>query len=180
ANLRRIQMLVASARNEIAGQRGRLVDLTRLPEAARQCAARLTAEETARASAERAEKTAAFGPLAEQVHARARMTLDATKGVAFPDFASAETAADEYRKYAAKVDQVYQTCLPYLRKAIANLYGFVGAEPPATWPHALPLARAMPAELVTVPPIDSKELTQARASLQALGEEEIHLGRARD
>lgn len=179
-NLRRVQALVASARNEIAGQRGRLIDLARLPEAARSCAARLNAEETARAGAERAEKTAAFGPLVEQVHARARMTLDATRGVAFPDLSNAETAADEYRKYAAKVDQVYQTCLPYLRKAISNLYSFVAAEPQATWPDALPLVREMPVELVTVPPIDSKELTQARASLQALGEEEIQLARVRD
>lgn len=180
ANLRRVQALVASARNEIAGQRARLSDLARLPDQARQCAARLTSEETARASAERAEKAAAFSPLAEQVHARARMTWDATKGVAFPDLANTETAADEYRKYVAKVDQVYQTCLPYLRKAIANLYGFVGVEPAATWPDALPLVREMPAELVTVPPMDSKELTQARASLQALADEEIQLGRGRD
>jgi hypothetical protein len=179
-NLARVQALVASARNEIASQRGRLSDLLRLPGTARQSAGRIAAEETARAAAARAEKAAAFGPLADQVHARARQTHEATRAVPFPDLSSAETASDEYRKYAAKVDQVYQTCLPFLRKAIASLYAFVGLEPTATWPDALPLVREMPGELVTVPPADSSELKQAQASLSALGEEEIRLARARD
>lgn len=180
ANLKRVQALVATARNEIAGQRARLADLLRLPEAARACSARLSAEEAARADAERAQKTAALGPLIEQVYVRARQTHDATKAVPFPDLTSAETAADEYRKYVAKVDQVYQTCLPFLRRSIVALYAFVGAEPPASWPDALPLVKEMPAELVTVPPVDSKELTQAKSSLLSLGEEEILLGRTRE
>ena len=44
------------------------------------------------------------------------------------------SAADEYKRYALKADQVYQTCLPFLRKTIAALYAFVGCEPTATWP----------------------------------------------
>lgn len=179
-NLSRVQALVSTARNEIVAQRLRLADLARLPEAARGCAARLGAEEVGRAQAVRTEKEAAFGPLAEAVLARARQTLEATRAVALPDLGSAETAADEYRKYAAKVDQVYQTCLPFLRKAIGALYAFVESEPSATWPDALPIGRELPAELVTVPPADSSELTQAKAHLGALGEEEIALGRARD
>ncbi len=68
-----------------------------------------------------------------------------------PDLASADTAAEEYKRYAIKVDQVYQTCVPFLRKAISGLYAFVGCEPTATWPDALPLERALPAELCSVP-----------------------------
>ena len=179
-NLARVQRIVAGARNEIAVQRARLAELAKLPDVAREAAGRIGAEETARAAALRSEKTAAFGPLAEAVRARARQTIEAVKAVPLPDLSNAEVAADEYRKYVVKLDQVYQTCLPFLRKAIAALFSFVSAEPTASWPDALPLVREMPPELVTVPPVDSAELTQARASLLALNEEEMNLGRARD
>jgi hypothetical protein len=179
-NLQKVQALVSSARNEIVAQRGRIADLQRLPDLGRASAGRLAAQEAARAARERAEKEAAFGPLAEAVSARARQTIDATRAVPIPDLLSADAAADEYKRYAVKVDQVYQTCLPFLRKAIANLYGFVGCEPTASWPDALPIERDLPAELYTVPPADSPDLTQARSSLRALGEEEIQLGRAKD
>ena len=106
--------------------------------------------------------------------------LDAVRGVALPELASADSAADEYKRYALKIDQVYQTCLPFLRKAIAALYAFVGCEPTATWPDTLPLTRDLPAELCSVPPADSVELSRARAGVTALAEEEIQLGRARD
>ncbi|MDI3286291.1 hypothetical protein [Polyangium sp. 15x6] len=179
-NLARVQRLVASARNEILGHRRRLSDLRELPNAARAAAARLRAEEEARAAAERAEKMAAFGPLAETVVTRAKQTIDAVRAVPFPDLSNAETAAEEYRKHAAKLDHVYQTCLPFLRKAIQNLYAFVNAEPTASWPDTLPITKDLPPELVTVPPAGSQELTQARASVASLAEEEIQLGRARD
>ncbi|HLM73877.1 MAG TPA: hypothetical protein VK459_14325 [Polyangiaceae bacterium] len=179
-NLARVQQIVAGARNEIAAQRAMVAELAKLPEVAREAAGRIGAEETARAEALRAEKSAAFGPLAEAVRARARQTLEAVKAVPIPDLSNTELAADEYRKYVVKLDQVYQTCLPFLRKAIATLFSFVSAEPPASWPDALPLVREMPPELVTVPPVDSAELTQARATLLALNEEEMNLGRARD
>jgi hypothetical protein len=179
-NLARVQALVSGARNEIVAQRMRLGDLGKLPELSRACAGKLAAQEVARADADRAEKSAAFGPLSEAVAARAKQTIDAVKGVPFPDLSNADTAAEEYKRYTARLDQVYQTCLPFLRKAIAGLYGFVGCEPGASWPDALPLERALPAELVTVPPADSPELSAARTNVLGLGEEEITLARARD
>lgn len=179
-NLGRVQVLVSGARNEIIDQRMRLADLAKLPELSRSVGARLAAEESARAGALRAEKTAAFEPLAEQVHLRAKQTMDAVKAVPMPDLASADSAADDYKRYVAKLDQVYQTCLPFLRKAISSLYGFAGAEATASWPDALPLASELPAELVNVPPADSAELSQARSALHAIADEEIQLGRARD
>jgi hypothetical protein len=179
-NLARVQALVSGARNEVVDQRMRLVDLAKLPDVARVVAGRLAGEEEAKLAAAKSEKTAAFEPLAEQVVTRARQTMDAVRAVPFPDLASAEAAAEEYKRYTAKLEQVYQTCLPFLRKAIASLYGFVGAEPTASWPDTLPLTKELPAELVTVPPADSAELSQARASLMALADEEIQLGRARD
>lgn len=179
-NLGRVQALVSGARNEIVAQRGRVADLAKLADVARAVAARLGSEEAARAYTERAEKASAFEPLAEQVAARAKQTYDAVRAVPFPDLSNAETAAEEYKRYAAKLDQVYQTCLPFLRKAIAALYAFVSCEPGASWPDTLPVERELPAELVTVPPADSPELSQARSSLHGLGDEEIQLGRARD
>jgi hypothetical protein len=179
-NLGRVQALVSGARNEIVTQRLRLADLQKLPDAARAVAARIAAEETARAEAARREKTAAFEPLAEQVQQRADQTMKAVRAVPMPDLANAEAAADDYKRFVGKLDQVYQTCLPFLRKAVTNLYAFVGAETTASYPASLPLVRELAAELCTVPPADSAELSQARAALSGIAEEEILLGRARD
>src|SRR5271167_317415 len=66
-NLARVQALVSSARSEIVAERLRLADLALLPDLARAAAARLAAAEEGRSGALRAEKTAAFEPLAEQV-----------------------------------------------------------------------------------------------------------------
>src|SRR6185436_6028163 len=106
--------------------------------------------------------------------------MDAVRAVAVPDLSNAETAADDYRRYATKVDQVYQTCLPFLRKAIGNLYTFVGCEVPSSWPDSLPLQKELPEELIRIPVADSNELRQAQGTLKALAEEEIGLGRAKD
>src|SRR6185437_11605925 len=111
-NLARVQALVSGARNEIVTQRMRLADLGRLPEIARATASRLAAGEEGRAGALRAEKAAAFEPLAEQVQTRARQTWDAVRAVPFPDLANADAAGDDYKRFVAKLDQVYQTCLP--------------------------------------------------------------------
>lgn len=179
-NLARVQVLVSLARNEIIAQRMRLTDLAKLPDVARAVAGRLSTEEGARAGAARTEKTAAFEPMAEQVHTRAKQTMDAVRAVPMPDLTNPDSAGEDYKRFIAKLDQVYQTCLPFLRKAITSLYGFVGAEPTASWPDALPLVKELPAELLTVPPADSPELSQARSALAAIGEEEIQLGRVRD
>lgn len=180
ANLQNVQWLVAGARNEIVAQRTRLSDLRELPAKSRAAAARILAAEQARAAGDRTKKLAEFEPLAETVVTRAKQTYDAVKAVPFPDLTNAETAAEEYKKYAVRLDQVYQTCLPFLRKAISNLYGFVECEPGASWPDALPVTKELPPQLVNVPPAGSEELTKARASVNALAEEEIQLGRARD
>src|SRR5512132_1848407 len=163
-NLARVQALVSGARNEIVSQRGRVADLLRLPDLGRAAASRLAAQEAERAAADLRERTATFEPLAEAVAARARQTIEATRAVPIPDLSSADTASDEYKRYAVKVDQVYQTCVPFLRKAISSLYAFVGCEPTATWPDALPLERELPAELCSVPPADSPDWQQARTS----------------
>ncbi len=179
-NLQHVQWLVAGARNEIVVQRARLTDLRELSAKSRAAAARILAAEQARAASERTRRLAEFEPMAETAVTRAKQTFDAVKAVPFPDLSAAETAAEEYRKYAVRLDQVYQTCLPFFRKSISNLYAFVECEPGASWPETLPLTKEMPPELVTVPPAGSEELTKARASVNVLAEEEITLGRARD
>ncbi|MCC6553639.1 MAG: hypothetical protein IT372_11550 [Polyangiaceae bacterium] len=180
ANLSRVQALVSAARNEIVVQRTRLADLARLAELAAAAADRLAATEASLAEAAQRERLAAFGPLADVVGARARQTSEAVRAVALPDLSNAETAAEDYRRYVGKVDQVYQTCLPFLRKAIAAMYESLGAEVPSSWPDKLPLVAEMPAELVSVPPADAPELKQAEASLLSLAEEERALARARE
>lgn len=179
-NLARIQLLVATARNEIVAQRFRLQELQKLPADAKGRAAALSEQESEHAAARRREMAMGFDQLAEVVTYRAKQTMDLVRGVPVPDMANPETAADDYRRYATKVDQVYQTCLPFLRKAIGNLYTFVGCEVPSSWPDSLPLQRELPEELLRIPVADSPELQQAQATLKALADEEIQLARMKD
>jgi hypothetical protein len=180
ANLSRVQLLVATGRNEIVAQRFRLQELKKLSADAKKAAATLAEQETAHAEARRREMAMGFDQLAEVVSYRAKQTMDAVRAVPVPDMSNPETAADDYRRYANKVDQVYQTCLPFLRKAIANLYTFVGCEVPSAWPDSLPLQKELPEELIRIPVADSAELQQAQATLKALAEEDIGLARAKD
>ncbi|MBI5533908.1 MAG: hypothetical protein HY898_14395 [Deltaproteobacteria bacterium] len=179
-NLARVQTVVSAARNEAQAQRARLADLARLPALARTCADRLAAEEMRTAAQRRAEKLAAFAPLVQTLGLRAKQTLDAVRGVPLPDLATVEAAPADYQKYVTKVDQVYQTCLPFLRKALADMYTFAGLEVPQSWPDTLPLIAELPAELATVPPADSPDLKKARSGVESLMEEETQLIRARD
>ncbi|MEZ4302561.1 MAG: hypothetical protein R3B70_46965 [Polyangiaceae bacterium] len=194
-NLARVQLLVATGRNEIVAQRFRLQELAKLPEEAERAALALAEQETQHAQARRREMQMGFDQLAEVVTYRAKQTMDAVHAVPLPDMANIdaelgiapqqgqptpESAADAYRRYATKVDQVYQTCLPFLRKAIANLYTFVGCEVPSSWPDTLPLQHELPEELVHIPVADSAELRQAQATLHALAEEEIQIARIKD
>lgn len=179
-NLSRVQLLVATGRNEIVAQRFRLQELQKLSEDARRAAAQLAQQETDHAEAKRREMAMGFDQLAEVVTYRAKQTMDAVRGVPLPDMQNPETAADDYRRYAIKVDQVYVTCLPFLRKAIQNLYTFVACEVPSSWPDSLPLQKELPEELTRIPLADSAELQQAQATLKALAEEEIGLARVKD
>jgi len=180
SNLGRVQLLVAAGRNEIVAQRFRVQELLKLAEDAKKTALRLAEEETTHAEAKRREMALGFDQLAEVVGYRAKQTIDAVRAVPVPDMTNPETAADDYRRYASKIDQVYQLCLPFLRKAISNLYTFVECEVPSSWPDSLPLQHELPEELIRIPVADSNELRQAQATLNALAEEELGLGRARD
>jgi hypothetical protein len=179
-NLSRVQAVVSSARNEAAQQRSRLTDLARLPHLARTCAERLAAEEGRSAAQHRSDKLAAFAPLVQTLELRAKQTLDAVHAVPLPDLAAVEAAPADYQKYVTKVDQVYQTCLPFLRKALADMYEFAGLEVPPSWPDTLPLIQELPSDLAIVPPADSPDLKRARAGVESLMEEETQLARARD
>ncbi|HEY4118255.1 MAG TPA: hypothetical protein VGM56_10380, partial [Byssovorax sp.] len=126
------------------------------------------------------DRFAGFEPLAETLRQRAKQTVDVITQVPFPDLARADTASEEYGKYVARLDQVYQTCLPFLRKAVAGLFAYVGAEAPPSWPDKLPIVAELPPELVTVPPADSPELFEARKSLAALAEEDAKLAQEKE
>jgi chromosome segregation ATPase len=179
-NLGRVQEIVAIARNEIHGLRSRLADMKRLPEVAMAAAARQATEEGKNTEQRRAQRANDFSPKAHALQKTAKTTIDAIRSVSLPDLSEVESAADEYRKYAQKLESVYQQCLPLLRKYLQELYLFVGAEPPSSWPDALPLIRELPPELLAVPPSDSPDLQRSRTHLQALDDEELQLNRARD
>jgi tetratricopeptide (TPR) repeat protein len=179
-NLSRLQQVVAGARNELQSLRIRLADLGHLPETAKGSATKLSSEEGRLADMRKNQRMSEFGPLAQTLQLRAKQTVEAVRAVAPPELTDVDNAADEYRKYAIKVDQVYQTCLPFLRKSVQNLYAFVGLDSPPTWPDSLPLVKELPPELLAVPPVDSPELKQSRNGLYSLDEEEIQLGRMRD
>jgi DNA repair exonuclease SbcCD ATPase subunit len=179
-NLARIQAVVSSARNEIHIQRTRLGELVKLAEVARASADRLEAEEGKSAAERKAAKLAAFAPLTAALHQRAKQTMDAVRGVPVPALADVKAASEEYRAYAKKLDQVYQTCLPFLRKSIEDMYDFAGCEVPSSWPEHLPVQPDLPEEFLMVPPSDSPELKRARAHVEALSKEQTELITARD
>jgi hypothetical protein len=174
-NLRRVQALVASARNQIAVQRGRLKELLALANVAIAKADALAVAEENTNARHRARRREEFAPLAETLRARARQTAESVRGVPLPELSDAETAREAYAAYAAKLDQVYQTCLPFLKKALANVFDLVGAEVPPSWPDSLPFAAELPGELLTIPPADSKALREAKAQLDGLATEEASL-----
>ncbi len=179
-NLARVQWLVSNARNEIHAQRTRLGDLGQLGAAARAAAERLAGDEARTGEARRLERLAAFDAMAQQVVVRAKQTAEAVRGAAPPEVGELATAADEYAKYVGKADKLYQTCLPFLHKALANLYEFVGAEVPGSWPETLPFAKSIPDELLALPSADSPELGRARETVSALDAEASRLVRGRD
>lgn len=179
-NLARVQWLVSNARNEIHTQRTRLGDLGQLAASARAAAERLSADEVRTGEERRRERLAAFDALALQVVVRAKQTAEAVRGAPPPEVGTLETAADEYAKYVSKADKLYQTCLPFLHKALAGLYEFVGAEVPGSWPETLPFAKAVPDEFLALPSADSPELGRARETVAALDAEASRLVRSRD
>ncbi len=179
-NLGRVQAIVSRARNEIHAQRTRLNELAKLPETALTIADRLESDEKKSAAERKAAKMAAFNPLVTGLHQRAKQTSDAVRAVPIPGLADVNTAAEEYRAYAKKLDQVYQTCLPFLRKAVEDLYEFAGCEVTSSWPDHLPVQPELPEEFLKVPPSDSPDLKRARGQVGSLQEEETELIRARD
>ncbi|MCL2823278.1 MAG: hypothetical protein FWD57_04740 [Polyangiaceae bacterium] len=179
-NLARVQAIVSRARNEIHVQRTRLKELTKLADIARNSADRLESEEGKRAAEQKAAKLASFAPLASALHQRAKQTMDATRAVQVPALADVKTAAEDYRAYAKRLDQVYQTCLPFLRRSIEEMYDFVECEAPSSWPEHLPIQSELPEEFLMVPPNDSPELSRAKAHVDELHEESSQLTAARD
>jgi hypothetical protein len=179
-NIARVQALVAAARNEIYEQKARLSALSELASQARTFAERGRIEETRKATQRREGKLAALVPLAETLVTRAKQTIEAVQAVPLPSLMDVGTAGDEYKRYIAKLDQVYATCLPFVTKSVESVYEFVLCEIPASFPEKLPLVHELPQDLVSVPPEGSAELSSAREAGKSLDEEEQALLRARD
>ncbi|MEI7891657.1 MAG: hypothetical protein WCI05_01115 [Myxococcales bacterium] len=180
ANLAQVRTVVEQAKAATVVERERLKALRGLANDAKRVAGELRQKEQAAAEQRRRELEAGFEERAETVRARAKQTLDVVQGQPVPELLLADTAAEEYRKYITKVNDVYRTCLPFLRKALTNLYAFVGAEVQATWPETLSLAKELPQEFVKSSFGEPSELQQARATLRALDEEKLALARADD
>ncbi len=179
-NLKRVQALVSAARNEVDMQRARLTQLAKLPDVAVANADRMAADETRGEAQKRAHRLAAFAPLAQTLQQRAAQTVGAVRGVPIPELRDVNAAANEYKMFARKLDQVYQTCLPFLGKALKDLFDYAGCQIPQSWPESLPVQPELPPEFLMVPPADSPEAKRAKAALDALQEEDIQLARARD
>lgn len=177
ANLARVTALVVGARSEIHALRSRLDDLGRLPELARATGGKLAGDEARAAQDKRAARARDLAPLTDVLRARAKQTGEAMRAVPLPDFSDVTTAADTWQRYVTRMDQVYGTCLPYLRKALASLYELAGLAAPASWPDHLPFVPDLPSELLAVPAADSAELAQAKNALAMLDEEASALTR---
>lgn len=180
ANLQRVARLVAVARAAIEENDVALRALAPLRDLARTTAEELRASESSRAAALRSERSDKLEPLIETVLLRAKQTQDALHAVPIPPLDDAQTAADEYKKLRARLQQVYQTCLPFLKNAIAQVWGFIGAPVPQDFPEELPLVAELPPEMLSLSVAGSEELEKAERTLEALASEGQGLRKAKD
>lgn len=180
ANLACIAALVAVGRAAARENAEALSALAPLRSLAQQRAEELRAAETARAAADRVERNDRLDPLIETVLLRAKQTQDALHAVPIPTLDDHATAADEYKKLRARMQQVYQTCLPFLKNAIDKVWAFVDAPVPQAFPEDLPLVAELPPELLTIGAAGSEELERAEKTLEALAEESAQLQRAKE
>ncbi|MFO0555666.1 MAG: hypothetical protein U0271_45230 [Polyangiaceae bacterium] len=180
ANLARVSKLVETARAAATENEQALRALEGLKALALETAERMETEEKARAAVARAMQSAKLEPLIETVLLRARQTQDALHAVPIPALDDPANAGDEYKKLRARMQQVYQTCLPFLKNAIAQVWDFVGAPVPQSFPDELPLVEALPPELLTVTAVGSEDVEKAERTLQALAAEAIAMKKAKD
>jgi hypothetical protein len=178
-NLARVTGLVARAKAATMENDAALRDLSTLRERALAKADALVAAEKARAERARETGTSRFDPLAETVLSRAKQTIEALAAVQTPTFEDGRAAGEDYKRLRAKLQQVYQTCLPFLQGAIAQLFGLTEGSVPQTYPTELPLVPELPTELLQITPVGSEEVEQAERTLAALSEEERTVERAR-
>ncbi len=179
-NLARVQQLVHQQRAELDAQRQRLRELLAVPERALHDMGRLEGELRRHATEQREAKLAGLGPLVETLHQRAEQAMTALRSVPMPELIDVDTAVADYQSYATKLDRVYQTCLPFLRDALAALYHYAQCELPPSWPDTLPVHPELPQDLVLVPPEDSPELRRVQDGVKTLQKEQELLGKARD
>ncbi len=170
-NLARVSDLVKEGRAAARENDEALRALAPLVSVARETATRMREREAERAAADRESRIEKLEPLVETVLLRAKQTQDALHAVAIPALDDAATAADEYKRLRARMQQVYQTCLPFLKNAIDKVWSSVSAPSPQSFPEELPLVAELPPELVALSVAGSEELEKAERTLQALAEE---------
>lgn len=170
-NLARVAALVALARQATKENAEALAGLSELESRALTTADALVAKEKDRAAAARAAGTTRFDALAETVLSRVKQTMDALAAVPVPAFDDPKAGAEDYKKLRARLQQVYQTCLPFLQGAIAQLWSLVGGTLPQSFPAELPLVEELPLELLQITPVGSEEVEKAERTLAALAEE---------
>jgi hypothetical protein len=178
-NLARIARLVAEGQHAARENGEALRGLQALDRSAQETAEGLRAAEAERAAAVRVARAAELEVLAEKVLELARRTDEAVQAVPLPAFEVAAEAPEDYRRLRAKLQQVYWTCLRYLKDAIAQVWDRIGAEVPQSFPEELPLVAELPPELLTVSAVGSEELERAERTLEALAEESERLGRTK-
>ncbi len=154
--------------------------LSSLRAAALETADKLRAAEAARAAADRTDRTERLDPMIETVLLRAKQTQDALHAVPLPSLDDPATAADEYKKLRARMQQVYQTCLPFLKNAIDKVWAFVDAPVPQTFPEELPLVAELPPELLAIGMAGTEELERAEKTLELLAQESEQLKRSKE
>lgn len=179
-NLARVTDLVDQGRAAARENDDALQALSPLFTLAKETAQRLRSEEAARAAKDRAERSDKLEPMIETVLLRAKQTLDALHAVPLPPLEDAASASEDYKKLRAKMQQVYQTCLPFMKNAIDKVWAFVGAPVPQAFPEELPLVPELPPELLTVGVTGSEELERAEKTLAALAEEAEGLKRTKE
>ena len=178
-NLARVATLVALARQATVENATALQGLAALESRSLATADSLAQAESARAASARSNGTVRFDALAETVLSRAKQTVDALAAVPVPAFDDPKSAAEDFKKLRARMQQVYQTCLPFLQGAIAQLWGLVEGSLPQSFPAELPLVEDLPLELLQITPVGSEEVEKAEKTLATLAEEGASVARTK-
>ncbi|MDP3274602.1 MAG: hypothetical protein Q8Q09_05360 [Deltaproteobacteria bacterium] len=183
-NISTLTEMIAKTQADIDAQRTWLAALAKVPSGATLLAEGLSQQELAAQTQRRQTALEPFEPVARELRVQCTKVLDAVRALAPPDVTSIESAEANYQDYVRRLQSLYTTALPYLRRSLEDLCKVAQVDTPPSWPDSLPFSQTLPAELMTAPPTEGptvialrQQLAEAEGQIQNIvrGVEECNL-----